>query len=74
MRLRFTGFSHMHGYSGPTGTWEPGDVREVGDAEGARLLADFGSAFVLVEPPMTAPPQHAAMQTPPQARGRFARR
>lgn len=70
MRLRLVSFPHVGGYNGPTGHWSPGDVREVDDVEGARLLSDFGAAFELVEPPVTSPPQHTAVTRPPQARTR----
>ena len=70
MRLRFVGFAHTAGYTGASGRWMPGDVREVDDATGAGLLRDFPGAFELVEPPVTSPPQHTAVTRPPQARTR----
>lgn len=45
-RVRFNGFAHTRTYASATQrSWEPGEVREVEEAEAARLLQDFGSAF-----------------------------
>lgn len=45
-RVRFIGFAHTRTYASATQrSWEPGEVREVEEAEAARLLQDFGSAF-----------------------------
>lgn len=74
MRVRFVGFPHTSSYNGASGRWAPGDVREVDDVTGAGLLADFPGCFALVEPPITAPPHHAAIQAPPQARTGRGRR
>lgn len=67
MRLRFAGFPHTTGYDGPSGSWSPGDEREVDAAEASRLLSDFGPAFVLIEVP--PPVQTVVVSSPPQRRG-----
>lgn len=71
MRLRLVSFPHPGGYSGPTGHWSPGDEREVDDAEGARLLSDFGQCFALVEVP--PPVETVVVSAPPQRRGTIRR-
>ncbi len=64
-------------YEGASGTWRPGDVREVDEAEAHVLLADFPGAFEVVVEVLTGqlredlaePPQDRMIRQPP-VRGR----
>lgn len=40
---------HGGPYRGPTGTWQPGEVREVSDEDAARLLERFPAQFTRVQ-------------------------
>lgn len=62
--LRFRGFPHTPIYHGPTGSWSVGDEREVEAVEAARLLADFGAAFVVVGSAPIEPPKMVAVKSP----------
>lgn len=48
-------------YSGPSGTWQPGDVREVSEKDAAWLLGPMSALFEAVE---DAPPSAPAPLAP----------
>ena len=78
MRLLFVGFDHTALYRSsdlPGVAWAAGEERDVPEAVGARLLADFPGAFVacggtlpVVTPTMEAPPVDRMVHTPNRRR------
>lgn len=61
-------------YADHLGLWTVGTVYDCTAEDASRKLSDFPGCFALVEPPITAPPHHAAIQAPPQARTGRGRR
>lgn len=50
MRVRFQGFPWVGdgSYSDTFETWSPGETKNIGDAEAARLVSSFSNYFTLV--------------------------
>ena len=67
--LRFKGFAHTAVYRGPSGSWQPGDEREVSADEAERMLADFGDAFEPVGSAVAAPKKSRAVKSPAKRSG-----
>ena len=66
--LRFKGFNHTPTYNGPTGSWSPGDEKEISAADAARLLGTFPDAFEAVGSAPSKPAKTRAVKSPTKRR------
>lgn len=62
--LRFKGFAHTEIYRGPSGSWSPGDEKEVTPEQAKQLLADYGGAFESVGSAVAKPKKSRAVKSP----------
>jgi hypothetical protein len=62
--LQFKGFAHTEIYRGPSGSWSPGDEKDVTPEQAEQLLADYGGAFESVGSAVAAPKTSRAVKSP----------
>lgn len=70
--LLFKGFAHTPTYRGSTGSWSPGDEKEISPADADRLLSDFPTAFEAVGSAPSKPAKTRAVKSPTKRRSASA--